>query len=121
MLGWAFLAREEVSSVFPDLGVEESYVHTPTPGRLCTAAVETGSLSNRSLCRLERACQRRALCHCWCVEGSQAAHEAAAFLTPLLPTLMQDNATSQCQPQRAWALSASDGRVPSEEALESRP
>lgn len=35
------LASEEMSSAFPDLGVEESSIHTPTHSCLHTAAMET--------------------------------------------------------------------------------
>lgn len=103
------LAAEETSCVFPDHGVEESYIHTPTHSCLCTAGMETGSESNRSQCRLESACRRRELCHCWCVEGSQAVNETTGFPSSLLSTPMEGGATFQCRLQRAWALSALDG------------
>lgn len=74
------LAGEEMSSVFPDLGVEENYIHTPTHSRLCMAVMETGSSSNRSQWRLENARWRRVLCHRWYMDGSQAANETTVFL-----------------------------------------
>lgn len=111
------LAGEVMSSVFPDLGVEENYIHTPTHGRLCMAVMEIGCSSNRSQWRLENARWRRLLCHCWSVEGSQAANETVVFLSPLLSTPME----GRCQLRRAWTPSALDGQVSSEEGHGGRP
>lgn len=87
------LAGEEMSSVFPDLGEEENHIHTPTHSRLCVAVMEIGSSSNRSQWRLESAGRRRELCHCWYVDGSQAANETTVFPSTLLSTRREDNAS----------------------------
>ena len=64
--------------------------------------METGSSCNRSQWRLESACWRTELCHCWYVDGSQAADETTVFPGPLLSTLIE----GQGQLQRSWALYA---------------